>query len=75
MAEKKSSLQQYSDWYDNLRKVSLKNPLTTFNLDKKIRNSFPQKEELFRSSSSKLPNNTDEDIDTSDDDNDSLSGI
>ena len=33
-----SSLEQYSEWYDNLRKVSLQNPLTLHNQEKKLQN-------------------------------------
>ena len=75
MAEKNSSLQQYSDWYDNLRKVSLKNPLTTSHLDNKIRSSCSQREELLEFSSLNLLNNNEKDSDTSDDDKESSSGI
>ena len=33
-----SSLEQYSEWYDNLRKVSLQNPLTLHNEEKMLQN-------------------------------------
>ena len=33
-----SSLEQYSEWYDDLRKVSLQNPLTLHNQEKKFQN-------------------------------------
>ena len=33
-----SSLEQYSDWYDNLRKATLMNPLTQHNQQKKLQN-------------------------------------
>ena len=70
-----SSLELYSIWYDNLRKVSLKNPLTISHLDNRILSSCFEREELLESSSSNLPNNTEEDSDTSDDDKESSSGI
>ena len=33
-----SSLEQYSDWYDNLRKATLKNPLSQHNQQKILQN-------------------------------------
>ena len=36
MSGAKSSLQQYSDWYDNLRKVSLDNPLTSSSMQNRL---------------------------------------
>ena len=73
MSTVRSSVQKYSDWYDNIRIVSLKNPLIASALEKKLEHHSYAKREYVETTLSSSAAYVNEDLPPTDDDYEILS--
>ena len=67
MSKDMSSVQKYSDWYDNIRVVSLKNPLIASTQKTKLQQYSYQNKEYFKATSPTSARNVNEGLFSTDD--------